>query len=264
MGKVIFGFDFLDYAPSVSVGAANAAYPVTQLANYKSRTQHCESQAATDFAVVFDFGAAKEVKGVVLVDVNFASCYLEGNSSNAWGAPAWRNPSPAGNIAIVQDIVTRRRSIFIDLRQDTFNYQFLRVFVPGQATTDGAGHFRWSTAVFLLSSGILEMSEWPDLGYLYDAPKRYSRKGYTTGGSESCELSDQIGSVEMKWGRFDKSSEADLWTLNDVGQAVPMIFYENLGNTSRVLCGEIASDLKPALIQPAYLSTATVRFEEYA
>lgn len=90
--------------------------------------------AITAQNIVFDFGSPKPIRLVLLVNCNYTSARVQGNASDAWGAP-----SVDEAITIGQNPWTRRYQHALVL--SGFDYRYMRLLINAQTPTDGAAYF---------------------------------------------------------------------------------------------------------------------------
>lgn len=136
MGESIIGRNLIDYEIE-NVSSQNANWPASNLLIFEKRIRYWKSTVITDTYIVIDMLAAKQLTAVALIDVNFASCKIQGNASDSWGAPSF----DSNTLTIYKEKLTGLyRLIYTNLA--SFNYRYLRVFIPGQTPTDNASAFR--------------------------------------------------------------------------------------------------------------------------
>jgi hypothetical protein len=221
MGKFKFGYNFLGYTPVGSNTDPN--YPDSNLNLYFKPLQVCRTTVTTQVTFSIDFGVAKAVLAAMLNDVNFTSVYFSGSADNAtWGAEQ--------HFTIGKDERVQRYKIFAAL--DGFNNRYLRIRIPGQATTDGAAFFRIGAAVFM--DTVLELAEAISYPYDYSADEEILTSKMPSGGEEDTVLGDAIWQGSFGTDPLSPSNEGDYWTLNAIGKSGPLVFFENLGDTSKV------------------------------
>jgi hypothetical protein len=119
----------------VFVGSSEAANsPATNLAKPGRPFLPWRTTVATDSNVVINFGAAKQIDGVLLVRCNFASVRIQGNTADSWGAPAFNQL-----YTVAQSQFNWRYQLGV--RLTGFNYQYMRIFIPTQTPTDASSAF---------------------------------------------------------------------------------------------------------------------------
>ena len=108
--------------------ADNAATPQLPFKPWKTTT------IGSDQNLVVDFGSAATIEAVGLIRTNFTSATIQGNATDAWGGPSYTQA-----ITIARNPWNTRYQY--GYRPVAFNYRFLRVLIPTQATTDSASAF---------------------------------------------------------------------------------------------------------------------------
>jgi len=141
--EIIIGRNLIDYTIE-SVSSEDANWPAANLLVFDKRIRYWKTTVATDSYVVIDLGAAKALKAVGVIDVNYASCKIQGNDTDSWGSPAFDSDT----LTISQEKLTGLyRLHFPEIAG--FNYRYLRLFIPTQTPTDGEAVFR--TGVLAIS-----------------------------------------------------------------------------------------------------------------
>jgi hypothetical protein len=86
--------------------------------------------------LTLDLATATALDVIWLCNVNFTTCTIQGNATDAaWGAPSYTS----GALTIGRSGNTRYHHA---LRPVAFNYRYLSIAIPNQATTDGATVFK--------------------------------------------------------------------------------------------------------------------------
>ena len=90
-------------------------------------------------SVVVDFGAPVALDVVALIGANFTFAVVQGNAADSWGSSSY-----VQNTLIARNPVTGRYHHLHDtaLSATPFVFQFLRLSIPDQTPTDGAGYYR--------------------------------------------------------------------------------------------------------------------------
>jgi hypothetical protein len=127
LARVIF-----EATPIITASTEDGNYPATNAASPDRPFQPWKSGTAGDEWLVVDFGAPAVLNAVALIRANFASATIQGNATDVWTSPAYsqtvtiaRNPI-SGRYHHVHQIV------------GSFEYRYLRILIPSQATLDGA------------------------------------------------------------------------------------------------------------------------------
>ena len=81
--------------------------------------------------IVINFGSTKSVKLLLLVRTNFTTANIQGHPSDSWGAPAFDQA-----ITISRNPWNYRYQW--GMRVVGFSYQYMRISIPSQSTTDGS------------------------------------------------------------------------------------------------------------------------------
>ena len=226
MGNFIIGYDFASYTIK-SFSDENSNYPSSNLKLYSHLRRCAQTNTTAELTIVLDFSSALAAVGVMLDDVNFASAYVAGHTSDSWADPDF----PEQAITIGEDDRVGRYKAHVALA--AFNYRYMRVRVPNQAATDGAGAFRIGRLVIL--DTILTLAQNPAYGYdtKVDSPVRVN--DFISGGHESVELGDYLEwSGSFSWNAISDANLDDVTDISLIRKNRPIVFYENAGDTSRV------------------------------
>lgn len=118
---------------TIAASSEAANLPATNVSKPGRPFMPWRAGAAGDQSVVINFGSAKLVNAVWLVRTNFTTVRIQGNPSDSWGAPAFNQEYTVG-------LSPWNFRYQLGVRVTGFNYQFLRVFIPSQTTTDGTAY----------------------------------------------------------------------------------------------------------------------------
>lgn len=262
MGNFILGYSalkddkFVDYV--VTASSENADYPATNLKLYSSPKRHTRTLVQTECNYVFDFGSAKAIVAIILVDVNFTGCYIEGNATNEWGSPTFRYPAGSGNLTISKDERTQRYSVYIPLIG--FNYEFARLVIPTQTPVDGLNVFRMGSLICLDTKQ--EFTQNPTYPYDYSADEKNKEIEFESGGYEDYRLGDFYWQGTFGFDVHERTYESEIWVLNSLGKDGLLVFYENIGDTSKVYVCKRRTEIQVSWEQPNINKIDTMTFRE--
>lgn len=257
MGNFKFGYNFVDYTPTPS--SEISPYLATNLKLYDCPKQHWRTNSVvTNTTIVFNYGSAKSIVGIVLVDVNFAACYIQANATDSWGSPSYRLPAVSGNLTVTKDsLYTQRYNIFIPT---VFNLQYSRLYIPTQTPVDGAAYFRIGTVVHL--NTILELSQNPNYDDEEFAEKKIETNEFRSGGFEDIILGDRIWERGFDFEVHPTDYINDLKILNGIDIDQNLILYENFDDTSRVYVCRRRTPIKISHAGFNYNRIPTIYFKE--
>lgn len=226
----IFGYSaakdnkFVDYTPSCA--KTNSSYPLSALKDYFDLLNHWRSNTiAEEVDIVCDFGSQKSIVAVKLDDVNFTNVYVQGNSSDVWTDP----PVNQQYTIAKEDAVQRYKNGALL----SIPYQYARIKIPAQSTTDGLSAFRIGRLIFIDTK--IELIQNPSYPYEYEATKKYNVTEFLSGGFEKVKLgSNKIWSCDFGINIFEKDVlESQLWQLDAIDEDELIVFLENRGNNSK-------------------------------
>ncbi len=253
MANFIFGYTFTAYSAVASSEDSN--YPGTNLSIYGFTKRHFRSLVSTAVTIVFDFTTAKALAGVMLHDINFTDVFIEGNATDSWGSPAFSQQfTPA------KDERTERYKLYATLTG--FNYRYMRLRIPAQTPVDGLSVFKIGTVVCL--DTILEISESPDWSYDYSADEEIKVNEFESGGDERVNLGDLIWRGSFSFNPYIRTNEGELWTLNSIKKDENLVFFENLGDVSKVYLCRRDTKIKVTWHTPKAVRTNRLEFKEIA
>lgn len=228
MDRFFFGYSagkdnkFIDYAPTADSQDSN--YPTSNLKDYHHLKRQWRSLVATEVKIVCDMASAKNLLGVMIEDVNFTSVYIEGSNDNV-------TYPFTQSFAISNDERVDRYKAYCVLTG--FNYRYLRIRIPAQTPTDGLPAFRLGR--ILLIDSIIELPINLSYPYEYEAPKRYKKVEFESGGVEKINFgSNKIWRCDFGISRFVRDTGGTtLWQLDAIDEDQLVVFFENRGDTSK-------------------------------
>jgi len=127
----------------------NSNWPASNLKIISSSTQAWRSPDTTESEIIIDLGGAKQDPTIGIYRANFDSVTIQGNTSDAWGSPAFSQ---------VYSTSYDPEHFIYKLRKAlgaSFNYRYLRVLVTAQTPNDQASYFE-AGVIFIAESGNLE------------------------------------------------------------------------------------------------------------
>lgn len=228
MPNFLFGYSankdnkFVDYTPVADSQDTN--YPASNLKDYHHLKRHWRSLVTTEVKIVCDMAAAKTLMAVMLDDLNFTSVYIEGSADNV--------TYPFSQLfTISKDERVDRYKAYLVLTG--FNYRYLRVRIPAQTPTDGLSAFRIGRVIALDTQ--LELPINPSYPYDYEAPKKYKKIEFESGGIEKINTgSNKIWHGDFGIEVFVRDTEGStLWQLDAIDEDQLLVFYENRGATNK-------------------------------
>ncbi|MFH2129768.1 MAG: hypothetical protein ABIK68_05280 [bacterium] len=225
---IIFSQNTISITGKVSARTANASYPVTNVAIWDSLVQHfrADDALANDWLLKIDFTAATPVAALFINHCNFDSITIQGNATDVWTSPSFTS-----TVSISKDRYVGRYKAFIALT--AFNYRYLRLFIPtGETPTGGEGY--WFVSSVIPVSATTEFSLSMDYPYARGAGKPFKDNEFPSGKKERILTgSHKKWMGRISWGTRPSNSESDMLTLHEMDIEDPLIYFENMGDTSR-------------------------------
>ena len=251
---IIYSNDFIT-SLTITPRSENSSYPAENIEEqwHLPRLFKAEDATANDYLMVIDMASAKTVAAVFLNHVNFTSVTIQGHASDSWGSPSFTT-----TVTISEDDVVDRYKAFIPLT--SFNYRYMRIFIPsGQTPTSDSV---WFVGGLEVLDSYTELTRNPGrLTRTSELPIETNEiHGRTTDVMELGTLRGWSGS--LKFSARKMSNEAELWTLNNLSPATPIVLYENLSDTSRVYLARKASCYQGAIRPGLIVDGNSIDFEE--
>jgi len=249
---VIFSNDFITFTPTAR--NANSSYPATNISErwHLIRTFKSADATANDWLLKLDMASAQTVAAIVLNHVNFTSVIIQGHASDSWGSPSFTT-----TVSISQDPAVDRYKAFIPLT--AFNYRYLRIFIPtGQTPTDDSVWYVGNVEV---------LDSYETLVHNATTFPRTSdvQKSETTIHGNTTDVITHGGRYfegSLSFNIRKASDETELWTLNNLDPATPLVLYENLSDTSKVYTVIKTGAYKGTLKAGLLVSGNSISFKE--
>jgi len=254
-GNFFFGYNTILTPSMLTVSSEDANYPKANMLDLGHLRRHYRSTVITEVTIVIDFSTAKAIKLVFLNDVNFTNVYIQGNTTNTWTSPPFSQ-----QFTISKDARTNRYKLCAILMD--FNYQYMRIRIMGQTPTDGLSVFRIGT--LFATEAILELSRNPSHPYEYQAPKAKPQIiQFLSGTVEKVGRGDiKIWEGSFGFNLYERSKEDEIWTLDAIDEDDYLVFYENLGDTSKGYLCQRDGSVRISWNRPNNMNIATLIFRE--
>jgi len=178
MPNIVAFRDFFNYTID-SQSTQDSNWPASNIKLPEKQFRVWKTTAATDSWVILDFGAAKVINAVVLVNINFITYKIQGNATNSFVSPSF----DSGNITVSKDPF-RERYYSIKNPQSfaSFNYRYMRIFIPTQTPVDGASVFSVGGIVVSDQSAVLLRN--PNFGFQIAVKRASDVIGMLSGANE--------------------------------------------------------------------------------
>lgn len=258
---VIFSNSFVAVAnANITARSANASYPKINVMDnwHLSRCFRAADVTANDYLLKFNFGAAQSLSAILLRNVNFDTVKIQGHASDSWGSPSYAG----SNLTVSQDPITGRYNIYIPIT--SFNYQYLRIFIPAGTSEVGTSISEWKIGNVLFMSSITTLSK--NISYGYNDTGEQASKTISLphgGAGESVELGDLTAwQGEVSFGYRAESDESELWTVNAMHAGKPIMFYLNDSDTSEAWLCKRDGNYKSTLIANGHVQGNSFRLTE--
>lgn len=253
--------DFLDLGVITS-RTEDANYPDDNVGDqwHLKRRFRADDVNLNDYILKFDLGVNKTIEAVVLDDVNFDQVQIY--AALADGAFPWAHDSTVLTVSL-DPVVNRYKIIYIPSAAITFRW--LAIFIPAGTTAVGSYVNKWQVGRVGIMDSLTTIRK---ISYSRTSEKAYKDIDLPSEGLERADLGEQrwIGTVgfgnikeHVGTGVFD---ESNLWTMNNMEQSDPLIFYENDADTSRVYFCLRDDGYEGTLIHRGIAQGNMVRFRE--
>ena len=192
----------------------------------------------TDWLLKFYFPGSQALTAIVLDDVNFDKVTIQGHATDSWGAPSFTT-----TVSISRDNRVQRYKAYIPLT--SFNYAYLRIYIPTDATAVGTYTTKWEVGRVACLASPTTLSVNP-AEYRWTAPKARKLVELPDGPTSVVQLSDshRFEATLTFSNALDSTALADLETLNELDSAQALVFYENGTDTSKVYICYKANDIE--------------------
>lgn len=177
--------DFIDYTID-SKSEEAALHPVSNIKLYEKQFRAWRTTSTAENWVIFDFGAPKRIEAVVLINTNYTTYKIQGDTTNSFASP----PVDSGIITLAQDKFTERYRSKKDPQgfSPVFNHQFMRILIPTQTPTDGAGYF--STGAIIITDQAEAFLRHPSFGFSIEVDQSIQKTQLVGGGIETIEMGE--------------------------------------------------------------------------
>lgn len=236
MGKIVLSNSFVTVADA-SITARSTDASIGAKVNVMDRWHlkrrfRANDVTTNDYLLKFNFGAAQTLVAVTLQDVNFNKVKIQGHASDTWTSPSYAG----SDLTVSQNAITGRYNIYIPLT--AFNYQYLRVFIPTGTTAVGTYTTKWEAGTLCFLSAQTTLTKNTSFGYAQSGQHSYRDIQLPHGGSERVLTGSSIAwNGSLVFGNRYKTSATELYTLNAMDMAQPLVYYRNNSDTSEVyLC----------------------------
>ena len=273
MGNFVIAGDFFAYETDdahFTVYTEDDSYPKENVGDYWFLKKQWRATGATEnqWYLKFDFGAAtyQPLAAVFLNDVNFDKVMIEGHASDSWGAPSFQQ-----TFAVSKDLRVNRHKAYCSLTTDGgFDYQWMRIVMPTGATVteafaSGGTAWRIGTVAILTTDTdkTIEFTVNPAYPYRYAASQTFMDIVRASGSKSRIGLGNNLywsGDITFDLGM--RGNEDELWKVNALDIAQPVVFYENLGHTQHAYLATRDNAMSISMTAHNAIQTETVRFTE--
>lgn len=261
MGNLILTDSFLSLTNSMITARSEASgYPKisTQIHTVLDYRFMADDNNANDYLLKIDYGSAATIEAIALFDCNFDTVKIQGNASDAWGAPSY----DGDDLTISPNPWTGRYNIFIPLT--SFGYQYSRIFIPTGTTEVGTSLSKWrvSSVVYLTTATALTKNM--SYGYEETAQKFASIIQYPGGRSDALDLSNLIKwSGSVVFGKRNIADKSELQALNRLSFGSPVVVYLNDDDTSEVYLARRVGNLSGTRAGLNTFQGSSLYFEEW-
>lgn len=225
MANIIISSDIVTVADAnVSSRTETSGYSDEHI-NYHwdlKRRFRAQDVNTNDWLLKIDFGAAQNVLGLLISDVNFDTVAIQGHATDSWGTPSY----DGDDLTIGMNPYTGRYQIFI--LPAAFNYRWMRIFIPTGTSVVGDGSdTEWEVGNVVVLSTATAFTK--NMAYGYDQRVKYFyaeavNERYATGSAKRWE-------AKLTFGNRLLASAAELRTMNRIEASTPFVYYENRSNS---------------------------------
>lgn len=194
------------------------------------------TKSAVNPLLRIDMTTAHTIVAVMLNDVNFDKVRIFGHATDLGANWAGATFDSGADHSVSLNTQINRYNIYIPLT--AFNYRWLAITTPAAASAVGSYLTYWEVGSVVLLDSVTTLSKNMAYGYKRQASKAYQDIILAHGGGERISLGDQRKwEADIVFGNRILTDETELWTIDNYNIGIPLIFYENDGDTSKVyLC----------------------------
>lgn len=253
MPATIISSDFLDLT-TITHRSETVPYVAENVEDYwhLKRRFRANDVTANSWLWRCDLGATKTIEAVVLNDVNFDAVRL--NFGNASGGA----DDTSGDLVVSLDVVVNRYTV-IYVPAVAISRRHVEVFIPTGTSAVGSYTTKWEIGRIGVLDSITEITK---NTYSRTSRKTFRDVALASGSFERVDLGE-IGWEGILGFEVRKASgEANLWTLNNMNMADPLILYENNNDTSKAYFCLRDDAYKGNLIYHGVARGNTVKFKE--
>lgn len=229
MGNIILSNSFVDVSnANITARSEASGYPKLNTMDriHALRPFRADDVTTDDYLLKFNFGAAQSLDAILINHVNFDEVAIQGNATDSWTSPSY----DGSDLDISQNKWTGRYQIYIPLT--SFNYQYLRIYIPPTASAVGDYTTKWQVGTVCFLSSITTLTKNMSYGYKRSADIAGDTINLPYGGQELVEKGDDYKfSCSLVFDRRRESEESELLTVNRMNRNRPIVFYENRGET---------------------------------
>lgn len=262
---IILSTDLISVADAgITARTADAGYPKVNVMDFWHLLRRFRAndvlQSDTDYLIKFDLTEAKTIVSVFLNHVNFDTVRIRGHATdlgNDWSTADY----DSGEITISLDTAVNRYKAYIPLT--AFNYRWLAIQVPVAATAVGDYTTKWQIGTICIMDSVVTLSKNIAYGYRRSAGRTAEDITLKSGGGQRVGTSSmQRWQGTIVFGVRSSADEAELWTLNNLNFADPVVFYENDNDTSKAYLCLRDNFIESSIIARNVTQGSTMRFRE--
>lgn len=197
-------------------------WPAASIENFRKQFNYWKTTGLGDSWIILDWLAAKQINGIVLLNVNYNTVNLQFNDSTNFTTPAVET----GNLTIYKDLLTGRYRLFINPQDyGSVNHRYMRIFIPAQSALDGdTGHKTGGVAITDSSEKFLEN---PLYGMPITASKPTESRTMLSGADEKISRGNRRAILNMSKDVFRNKAEFTQFAKHfiEIEQTNPIIIH---------------------------------------
>lgn len=249
----------------ITVRSASSGYDKQNVMDYWHGRQRFRAgdliKSDTNPLMVIDFGAAQSIVAVALLGVNFDKTRIRGHASDLgtnWSTSSWNSGSDK---AVSLNKTVNRYNLFLPLT--AFSYRYFAIMTPAAAGAVGDYTTYWEICKVVLLTVATPLTINMDYPFQRKGPKPYKDISLLHGGGERVELGKaKRYEATITFGKRPETDEAELWTLDALDNAQPVLLYENLGDDSAVFLVLRDTDYEGTLTQHGIVEGNSIQVRE--
>ena len=202
MANMIMFRDFFNYTIN-SESSEQTNFPSDNLLLPNKQRRYWKTTGVGNEYVIIDLGSAQTVTGVALINANYDTFVIEGDTTTSFSSP----PVTSGTLDTIYDPIRGRYYAYTNPSDYSFNHRYLRLYIPAQTPNDGDTVFK--TGGLVIKTGTTEILMNPNYGLTIAINRSSDINNLRSGGVETRNIGERLATMSFTMTR-DQRVEADI------------------------------------------------------